>query len=253
MEELLEAAIDLVALLSPHRIEALANGVRCLRATERERNLDRFVATPTARAALNHLLEQWERTAISGDVLAGILRGAAHARQRTLREATVELVWTGPTTPYAATRRTEQVLLDLIRGAKDNLFLVSFVVYDVSSVVDELNAATQRGVEIRILLESSLNEGGSLSVDPIATMRGCAPSALLYAWVDRQVPFVNGRVHAKVAVSDGRAAFLTSANLTGHALEKNMEAGVLIEGGHVPSKLRSHLHALIDTRIVKLV
>ena len=45
-------------------------------------------------------------------------------------------------------------------------------------------------------------------------------------------------------------AFLTSANLTGHALEKNMEAGILVTGGHVPSLLRDHLHALIETKVI---
>jgi phosphatidylserine/phosphatidylglycerophosphate/cardiolipin synthase-like enzyme len=89
-------------------------------------------------------------------------------------------------------------------------------------------------------------------VDPIANMRIHVPSALLYAWIDRSPRFVDGRVHAKAAIADGNVAFLTSANLTGHALEKNMEAGVLINGGDVPKGLRSHLHALIETAAVQL-
>jgi phosphatidylserine/phosphatidylglycerophosphate/cardiolipin synthase-like enzyme len=82
----------------------------------------------------------------------------------------------------------------------------------------------------------------------------------LYVWTDRPHPFTNGRVHAKVAVADSAIAFLTSAiafltsaNLTGHALEKNMEAGVLLTGGHVPLSLRDHLHALIETKVIRSV
>ena len=202
------------------------------------------------RAALDRLIAAWRQTEISGDVLAGILVGAAYARQQAQRESSVELVWTGPTTPFVATRRTEQVLLDLIHRAQRDLFLVSFVAYDVSSVVNSLNAASARGVDIRILLETSTNHGGSLSIDPVAMMRARVPSASLYIWTDRPVPFAEGRVHAKVAVADGQTAFLTSANLTGHALEKNMEAGVVISGGHVPAGLHAHLHALIETNIV---
>jgi phosphatidylserine/phosphatidylglycerophosphate/cardiolipin synthase-like enzyme len=71
--------------------------------------------------------------------------------------------------------------------------------------------------------------------------------------MDRPPPFTNGRVHAKVAVADGSTAFLTSANLTGHALEKNMEAGILINGGHVPANLQSHLRSLIETRVIRRV
>lgn len=251
MEAVLIAATDLVALLSPSRIEALADRVRGLAPTERDGNPHHFVSTPAARAALDRLFVSWKQTDISGDVLAGILVGAALARQKVQRESSVELVWTGPTTPFVATRRTEQVLLDLIRHAQSDLFLVSFVAYDVSSVVEALNAAAARGIDIRILLETSTSHGGSLSVDPIATMRRCVPSATLYVWTDRPAPFAEGRVHAKVAVADGTTAFLTSANLTGHALEKNMEAGVLIGGGRVPTGLRAHLHALIETKVIR--
>lgn len=93
----------------------------------------------------------------------------------------------------------------------------------------------------------------TLSVDPIATIRRYVPSATLYVWTERLEPFTEGRVHAKIAVADGKAAFLTSANLTGYALEKNMEAGVVISGGAVPTNLRSHLHALIETKLIRKV
>lgn len=253
MEAILIAATDLVAMLSPSRIEALADRVRGSMPVERYGSLHQLVSTPAARAALDRLITAWKQTEISGDVLAGILVGAAFARQQAQRENSVELVWTGPTTPFVATRRTEQVLLDLIGHARSDLFLVSFVAYDVSSVVDALNAASTRGIDIRILLETSTSHGGSLSVDPIATMRHCVPSAALYVWTDRPAPFAEGRVHAKVAVADGNSAFLTSANLTGHALEKNMEAGVVISGGHVPAGLRAHLHALIETKVIRRI
>jgi len=253
MEAILIAATDLVALLSPPRIEALADRVRGSMPVERDGNLHQLVTTPVARAAVDRFISAWKQTKISGDLLAGILVGAAFARHQAQRENSVELVWTGPTTPFVATRRTEQVLLDLIGHAQRDLFLVSFVAYDVSSVVDALNAATGRGINVRMLLETSTSRGGSLSFDPIATMRRCVPSAALYVWTDRPAPFADGRVHAKVAVADSNSAFLTSANLTGHALEKNMEAGVVINGGLVPAGLRDHLHALIETKVIRKI
>ena len=62
--------------------------------------------------------------------------------------------------------------------------------------------------------------------------------------------FIDGKVHAKVAVADGCECFLSSANLTGHAMEKNMEAGILITGGGIPRNLHEHLDALVTTGIV---
>lgn len=251
MEVLLDAVTELVALLSPSKIEAIASRLRDGLPPGRDQDLQQVVGTPAARAALASLIKARQTTKLSDDLVAGMLMGAAHTRERTQRDCTVELVWTGPTTPFVAPRRTEQVLLDVVQQATKELFIVSFVAYDVPSVIAAINAAALRGVEVRILVEASLTQGGSLLVDPIATMRSAVPSAKLYAWTDRPHPFTNGRVHAKVAVADDSIAFLTSANLTGHALEKNMEAGVLVAGGHIPPRLRDHLHALIETRVLR--
>ena len=83
-------------------------------------------------------------------------------------------------------------------------------------------------------------------------MRTLVPDARLYAWTQKADSFAGGRVHAKVAVADDKLCFITSANLTGYAMEKNMEAGVLLTGGHVPRLLHDHLRALVDTRTVSV-
>jgi phosphatidylserine/phosphatidylglycerophosphate/cardiolipin synthase-like enzyme len=58
----------------------------------------------------------------------------------------------------------------------------------------------------------------------------------------------NASVHAKCAVADGNIAFVTSANLSEAAMERNMELGVLMRGGQVPSLLDRHLAALVTTK-----
>ncbi|ERW10479.1 hypothetical protein Q030_01863 [Pseudomonas aeruginosa BWHPSA017] len=179
-----------------------------------------------------------------------MLLAASHAFENVSRRQSTELVWTGPTTPFVSARRTEQALLQVIDAAKQTLFVTSFVAYDVSAIVEALNDASTRGVSISMLLESSQDHGGSISFDVIGKMRTLVPSAKLYAWRERAAPFADGRVHAKVAVADGDVCFITSANLTGHAMEQNMEAGLLISGGHIPQTLEEHLRALVSMRIV---
>lgn len=73
---------------------------------------------------------------------------------------------------------------------------------------------------------------------------------MLYAWRERSAQFTGGSVHAKVAIAIGNVCSITSANLTGHAMERNMKAGVLISGGHIPKLLYEHLQALVDTKTV---
>lgn len=132
-------------------------------------------------------------------------------------------------------------------------FISSFVAYDVSTIVKALNAANDRGVVISMLLELSQDHGGSITFDALGKMMTLVPAAKLYAWRNKAAPFSDGRVHAKVAVADGRICFITSANLTGYAMEKNMEAGVLISGGHIAKLLDEHLRSLVDMKIATLI
>jgi cardiolipin synthase len=160
-------------------------------------------------------------------------------------------VWTGPSSQLVATRKTEQALLEVIGATTERLFITSFVAYNVSAIMAALRRAADRDVQISMLLESSDKHGGGVTIDAIAHMRTALPSARVYFWQDKDESFVGGKVHAKVAVCDGSLCFISSANLTGHAMEKNMEAGVLIRDGALPSRLHAHLEALATIKIVR--
>jgi phosphatidylserine/phosphatidylglycerophosphate/cardiolipin synthase-like enzyme len=250
MQALLDAVVDLAALVSPAKVRTIASALRGLANPGEAPTANTFADTAAARAAMVRVLDAWAQGQVNGDVIAGLLLGASEARLRVERELNVELVWTGPTTRFVPTRRTEQVLLDLIASSKTDLFLVSFIAYDVPSVVRALNEASTRGVRLRVLLEASASHGGSLAVDPSAMMHSRVPAAEILTWMEKPEPFVDGKVHAKLAIIDCARAFITSANLTGHALGKNMEAGVLINGGPIPKTLADHFQALIDVRVI---
>ncbi|GIV82594.1 MAG: phospholipase [Anaerolineae bacterium] len=222
MERLLGAITDVVSLLSPEKLRALACSIREIEAARSDAALSDVVATSAAKAVVERLIEAWRSTPIPAGELASMLLAAGHAFERVSKQQSIELVWTGPTTPFVATRRTEQVLLQVIETAKQTLFITSFVAHGVSTIVKALNDASSRGVGISMLLESSQDHGGSINFDVFGTMKTLVPSAKLYAWRRRAPPFADGRVHAKVAVADGAICFITSANLTGHAMDRNM-------------------------------
>ena len=253
MERLLEAVTAVVCLISPEKVRALAGRIRKIEAGKANASLSDVVGTATAKAVVDRLVDAWGATSIGSGELASMLLAASHAFENVSRRQSTELVWTGPTTPFVSARRTEQALLQVIDAAKQTLFVTSFVAYDVSAIVEALNDASTRGVSISMLLESSQDHGGSISFDAIGKMRTLVPSAKLYAWRERAAPFAEGRVHAKVAVADGDVCFITSATLTGHAMEQNMEAGVLLTGGQIPKLLQEHLQALVDTKTVSPV
>lgn len=250
MDELLDAIAALVSLVSPEKVQAVAARVRRTEASKAAAALPSVVGTPVAGTVVEQLVAAWQNTTVGSDELALMLLAASHVYTKAASEQTTELVWTGPTTPYVSARRTEQALLQVINSAEQSLFITSFVAYDVSTIVKALNAANDRGVGISMLLELSKDHGGSITFDAIGKMRTLVPAAKLYAWRDKADPFSDGRVHAKVAVADGKVCFITSANLTGHAMEKNMEMGVLIHGNQTPQRIEAHLNALVDTDVV---
>lgn len=249
----MDAITAVVCLMSPEKVLAVATRVRRTEASKAASFLPSVVGTPTASAVVEHLAVAWEKTKVSPEELALMLLAAGHVYSRASSAQNTELVWTGPTTPFVSTRRTEQALLQVINSAERSLFITSFVAYDVSTIVKALNTASGRGVDLSMLLELSKDHGGSITFDAIGKMATLVPSARLYAWRDKLDPFFDGRVHAKIAVADGKTCFITSANLTGHAMEKNMEAGVLISGGGIPKILDEHLQSLVDAKIISPV
>ncbi|OCX96512.1 MAG: phospholipase [Pseudomonas sp. K35] len=253
MERLLDAVAAVVCLVSPEKVQAIASRIRRTDASKAAGALSGVVSTPVAAEVVDQLIDAWRASEVSADELASMLLAAGHVFTKATNQQSTELVWTGPTTPFVSARRTEQALLQVINAAEQALFITSFVAYNVSTIVKALNAASARGVVISMLLELSQDHGGSITFDAIGKMRTLVPAARLYSWRDKADPFSDGRVHAKVAVADGKMCFITSANLTGHAMEQNMEAGVLLTGGQIPKLLLDHLQALVDTKTVSPV
>jgi phosphatidylserine/phosphatidylglycerophosphate/cardiolipin synthase-like enzyme len=249
MRELLAAVSELVSIVSYDRVAALAAKVRGMQVAKAG-ELRAGSLSAKADNVLKGLVGAWKASTISGETLAAMLLASAHAFRHAESRQRVELVWTGPTTELVPARRTEQALIQVIDAARQRLFITSYVAYDIESIAKALKSAAERGVKIKFLMELSSAQGGKVSVDPIGNLKKIVPDALFYVWKDKGAAFVNGSVHAKVAVADGAYCFITSANLTGYAMDQNMEAGVLISGDPLPEQLHRHLEALAMTGVI---
>lgn len=253
MQRLIEAIIELVSDSPPVKTEQLAETIRGLPDSKDTASLASWSASPRAASALRKLVAAWRTVDVAAIELAGMLIAASAAYNRAKDEQEIELVWTGPSSTLIATRKTEQALLQVVNAAESRLFMTSFVVYDIASIVGALKQAIERGVRLSVLLEASDADGGSVTIDAFAKMRHVLPNAKLYSWTEKSEAFVGGKVHAKVAVADETFCFVSSANLTSYAMERNMEAGVLIRGGSMPRVLHRHLEALETTHVISRV
>ena len=60
-----------------------------------------------------------------------------------------------------------------------------------------------------------------------------------------------GVLHAKAVVADDEAVFMTSANLTDAAFDRNIELGVLIRDRALAASVTSHFRGLIDREVLR--
>ena len=248
----LARAIERVVSTSPPAF--VAKLVRDLRATRAIDAPEHFafaaVGTP-ADALLSALVALWRKEQhLDASALAIALESAAAARATA--SSTVELVWTGPPTESASALNTTAVLFRIVRGARTRLALMSFSSYPIVGLLDELRAACERGVAVRLILESALESGGTLTVDaarPFAPLRG---HASFYVW-PHALRAAGASMHAKVAVADGSAALVTSANLTERGVDSNLELGTYFEGNAIPAEIERGLDNLIARGTLVLV
>jgi phosphatidylserine/phosphatidylglycerophosphate/cardiolipin synthase-like enzyme len=165
------------------------------------------------------------------------------------------LAWTGPSGHSSVLRRTDQALLEVVGDAQRVLTVASFVAYKIPRVRAALADAVARGVVVRLVLESPAESAQRVAFAGLAAL---GPKVLerahVYVWPrDRRPTDASGRpgaLHAKCAVADGRALFVSSANLTEHAMSLNIELGILVRGGPVPRQVQDHFDALIGSGIL---
>jgi len=249
MDDLWNVVAELSTRLSPARVEGAAAAIEKLDSAAQIGFVRHAFGPNLPKSLWRRLLSEWNANPeVPPVAVAAGLRAGCQVGRVMDGEQTVSLAWTGPKTDFVPIRSTEQVMLEVIQRAHSHLFLVSFVNVGAGSIIEALNMAAKRGVKIRMLLEESKGAADN--------MRDVVPTARIYVWtkaskLESGSP-LSASVHAKCVVADRKEALVSSANLTDYALEKNMELGVHIIGGHEPGALAEHLSALVSTGHIEL-
>lgn len=207
-----------------------------------------LAVAPTGRfqASANELLAAWNTAAsVPGPAVALALRAASGAVADERAAQQVEIVWSGPPVTGIPVRYTHGVLVELITTAQEHVTMVSFAAYRTKTVTDALRSAADRDVNVRLVLD-----GGT---DAHLAFNSLGDAVEVFTWpptlLSQHDP-EHASLHAKAAIADGRVAFVTSANLTGHALDRNMELGLLVTKGPIPRRLSEHFDGLIASQIL---
>ncbi|MGW1541364.1 DISARM system phospholipase D-like protein DrmC [Streptomyces sp. NPDC002309] len=210
------------------------------RGRSRERALTEL-ATPGIGEAVVKLYDVLQTESIPAVEAAAYVRGYVAAMQRARNAVQVRTVWSGPSTPTVPVRATAQVLVEVINEASVELVAMTYAARPYPALTRALTDAAARGVKIHVVVETLAGARGLLSGQEPADAFASVPGVRLWHWERDSVGHAHSRQHAKLAVADRRMLFLGSANLTESAARRNIEAGVLVNGGEAPRRAAEHI------------
>ncbi len=250
-------------LLSPNELRSLAGAFRTGRIDIpcSSTCLARYVSVPI----LGQVAGALEEMATVGYPAAGIayaLDLLADARSNTPRlDDVVQLVISGPQIAGFERRDTSVVVSDMFRNARESVLIAGYAVYQGRRVFSELAKRMDElpGLDVRMFLDISRKPGDT-----------SMPSAIVQQFVHRfrseewpnesRLPKVfydpralspdwqeRASMHAKCVVADGSSVFVSSANFTEAAQERNVEIGLLIESVSAAGRINHFFTALADT------
>jgi phosphatidylserine/phosphatidylglycerophosphate/cardiolipin synthase-like enzyme len=217
-------------------------------------------------AVAGQALADLQALALPGESLGPALALLADEREAAAHERSdAELVWTGPELPGAQSRDTLVVVRELFSSAESSVLVSGFAVRQGTTVFEPLarRMAEVPSLKVRLLLNIARPQGsrdGEMDIvrDFVARFREkdwpnthppeiyYDPRALAVDFRDRAV------LHAKCIVVDDRRAFVTSANLTTAAQERNVEAGLLVNDQGIARRLRTQFDGLVTAGVFRL-
>jgi phosphatidylserine/phosphatidylglycerophosphate/cardiolipin synthase-like enzyme len=211
------------------------------------RTIEQRVSGPTG-ALIQEVFGDGDDVEIATVALEAAALAASAVRSELGKTTTI---WTGPNVASLPVRPTRQAVLQLIARARKALTLVTFAGYDIDQLVEALESARKdHGVAVRIILETSLDSGGKMAGDPAAAFGNLPKAVPVYRWPAVNRGLSGASMHVKTVIRDSVDILVSSANLTGAALDRNMELGLLVEGGPIAATVDRHFDELIEADVL---
>jgi phosphatidylserine/phosphatidylglycerophosphate/cardiolipin synthase-like enzyme len=197
---------------------------------------------------------------VTGPAAAAWLRTTARAASRTPKP---DLVWSGPEVPGLYARDTRRVYEELLGCAERPILASTYAFFDGPKAFEVLARRMESRPTLRVTLLLNIQRKRSDTSASDQLVRRFADRFWTTDWPGSLHPSVfydpraldleglGGVLHAKAVVADDEAVFVTSANLTEAALDRNIELGVLIRDRAFALTIGSYFRNLIDRDLLK--
>jgi phosphatidylserine/phosphatidylglycerophosphate/cardiolipin synthase-like enzyme len=209
-------------------------------------NLNGGMYSVSLNKQLSSMIEAAKELKYPPRQLALALRAAKDVAEAYRTQQSLEMVWTGPEIAPFSLRRTDEALLQMISNAEHSLTIVSFAFFKIDRVLEALKLSLLRGVDVQFFLETDPDKiagGGEL------LRRSLPPAIKVYSWSPeyrlRNKQGQYGALHAKIAIADNSSLLVSSANFTENAMSLNIELGLMVTGGTLPTRASQLLSNLL--------
>lgn len=186
---------------------------------------------------------------------AAWLRTVAKAQAR---ETQIDLVWSGPEVQGLHARDTRRVYEELLGSAERSVWASTYAFFDGPKAFAILadRMAQKPELEVTLLLNVERKWGDTTAADFLVIKfaqkfwsqdwPGPKRPRVFYDPRSLTLPKPEGVLHAKAVVTDDTNVFITSANLTEAALDRNIEMGLLVRDCSLAISISLHFAKLVD-------
>ena len=231
-----------------------------------------LLAAPYSAASLRSVLEIREsgeevvdallelgRLGISGPAAAAWIRTTDEVLTRLPRP---DLAWSGPEVPGLPARDTRRVYEELLGSARLSVWVSTYAYFDGPRAFDVLakHMDATPGLRVTLLLNIQRRRGDTTAADQLVRTfadrfwgtdwPGSSRPTVFYDPRSLELEGPGGVLHAKVVVTDDETVFVTSANLTEAALDRNIEVGILVRDAALAASVSAHFQGLIDRELL---
>lgn len=205
-------------------------------------------------------LLELERMGVSGSAAAAWIRTVEEVTGRMPRP---DLVWSGPEVPGLHSRDTRRVYEELLGSAEHSVWASTYAFFDGPKAFEVLARRMDARPEIRVMLLLNIQRKRGDTTAAEQLVRRFADRFWKTDWPGSTRPRVYydpraldlegpaGVLHAKAVVVDDETVFVTSANLTEAALDRNIEVGILVRDRGLAASLSSHFQGLVDRGLLR--
>ena len=233
--------IDLIAYVSPEFVQDLVNELETLR-----------LAGMTA----SHIA-YWLRLLAQERILAQKIAD------------TMDFVWTGEEFQGAESRDTAVVVKELFTMAKSSILLATYAIdrgKKAQELFQDLASRLDRDSALQMRMFINVQRPYKNEESEVSLLKNFAQSFRSEIWPGQRLPEVfyyppalsnvsgpKACLHAKCVVIDEEQVFITSANFTEAAHQRNIEAGVLIKNCFAAQGIHNQFEMLVNKEIFKRI